>query len=81
MALHKVLENDIVLNDIMALGREVGFVGMRICLSPLLPHIVDFDDYKRFPAGPAVTEAFLAATNFRVKNYPIFFMQKAGLAC
>lgn len=79
MALHKVVENDIVLDDIMALGLEAGFIGMRVCLSPLLPHIVDLDDYRRFPARSDLTKAFLEVTDFRVKNYPIFFMQKAGV--
>ena len=80
MALHKVVENDIVLDDIEVMARDAGLSDLKVCLSPLLPMMIDYATYKRFPNDPAEAQDFLATTDHRIKNYPLFFLRKAGIA-
>lgn len=80
MRMHKVIENDIVLDDLWAHAKTVGFDELRVCVSPLLPMIVDYEDYLRFPNEPTVVSQFISGTAWRVHNYPIFFLRRAGEA-
>jgi len=78
--LHKVIENDIVLSEIDSAAREVGFDGLQVCLSPLLPMLIQYEEYKTFPTNTTLVNNFVQATDWRVKNYPIFFLKKRGIA-
>ncbi len=80
MRMHTVIENDIVLAEIRANAETSGFADLRVCLSPMLPMMASFDEYQNFPAEDDIRNRFLNATDWRVKNYPIFFMTKAGIA-
>ncbi len=76
MTLHKVVENDIVLSEIFELAKGVGFDELRVCLGPLHPLVVDYQDYSEFPSKESVVRSYLEVTDWRVKNYPIFFLKK-----
>jgi len=80
MTLHKVIENDIVLDEIFKTARSLGFDDLKVCLSPLHPVVVDYSEYSAFPTNPNITNHYLGVTNRRVKNYPIFFLKKSGTA-
>ncbi len=80
MTLHKVIENDIVLEDIFATAQSLGFDDLKICLSPLHPLFVSHSEYAAFPADPDVANRYLGVTDWRIKNYPIFFLKMSGTA-
>ena len=75
-----VIENDIVLADIREVALRVGFSELTVCLSPLHPNVVSFEDYTGFPHNIATVTKYVRVTNERVKNHPIFFLRRAGVA-
>lgn len=80
MALHKIVESDIVLSEIYGCARELGFDQLRVGLSPLHAMAVDYEEYAAFPSNAEVVNKFVEVTDWRVKNYPIFFLRKRGTA-
>jgi SAM-dependent methyltransferase len=80
MSLHKVIENDIVLEEIFRTAKGLGFDDLKICLSPLHPVFVSHVEYSAFPTNPEVANRYLSITDSRVKNYPIFFLKMSGTA-
>ena len=80
MSLHKVIENDIVLEEIFQTAKSFGFEDLKICLSPLHPVMVSHSEYSAFPKSSAIASRYLSITDSRVKNYPIFFLKMSGTA-
>jgi len=72
----KVIENDIVLDDILRLARQVGFTDMKISIGSTYPLRVGFDDFTRFPNDKRVATEYLQSTAHRIRNFPIFFLYK-----
>jgi ubiquinone/menaquinone biosynthesis C-methylase UbiE len=78
MKLHTVIECDIVIEDIWANAQDIGFGGIKLMITPLMGWLVDYQAYSDFPNNPKVLSDFVGATNFRAKNFPIFFLYKPG---
>jgi SAM-dependent methyltransferase len=74
----KVIENDIVLDDVFAIARSVGFTDIELTIGTIHPPRVSLERFKRFPGDRWFASAFrfLRATAERVHNYPIFFLHK-----
>lgn len=78
MKMHKVVENDIDVEVIWEQAQEAGFAKMDLFVSPLIGRQLSLDDYLNFPTDTHVTSDFIGASNWRSKNFPIFFLHKAG---
>ena len=77
MKFHTVIENDIVISDIWANAQDIGFADIKLMITPLMGMLVDYDQYTNFPIDPKVTSDFIGATNWRIKNFPLFFLHKS----
>jgi ubiquinone/menaquinone biosynthesis C-methylase UbiE len=77
MRVNVVIENDVVPAQVRAAALRAGFASMAVAITPLLPEIVPFEDYERFPRGETGPR-FVAATEQRIRNYPIMFLYKPG---
>jgi hypothetical protein len=77
MKLNRVIESDIILDDIYNSALNVGFTGMRQCISTLSPMILDFQKARQFRNDEASQHDYINATEWRRVNYPIFFLYKA----
>lgn len=78
MKLYKVIENDIDVDVIWAQAEAAGFASMDLFITPLIGQRVSLEEYRKFPGEPTQASNFLNATNWRAKNFPIFFLRKDG---
>jgi SAM-dependent methyltransferase len=76
----KVIENDIVLDDIIAIARSVGFTDIELTVGTIHPPRVSLERFKQFPGDTQFASEFLDATAQRVHNFPIFFLRKGRAA-
>ena len=76
----KVIENDIVLDDILEMAQRVGFTEMTISIGSTYPLRVSPAQFAAFPAENPVTSEYLQSTAHRCKNFPIFFLHKGRAA-
>lgn len=72
----KVVENDILLDDILEKAKKVGFTGMRVCISSTYPLIVPLNEFNNFLHDKKQIKAYLAMTDNRMRNFPTFFLYK-----
>jgi SAM-dependent methyltransferase len=72
----KVIENDIVLDDILAIARSVGFTDIELTVGTIHPPRVSLTRFNAFPADHGFASEFLEATAKRIHNFPIFFLHK-----
>ena len=72
----KVIENDIVLEDIRRLAQRTGFTEMKLAIGSTYPLRVSPERFVRFPDDPRIADEFLRSTADRIRNFPIFFLHK-----
>ena len=72
----KVVERDIVVEEVFALAQECGFTEMTFALTPLIPQYISYEAYQNFPQQQEVVERYLQATKARIENNPFFFLHK-----
>jgi ubiquinone/menaquinone biosynthesis C-methylase UbiE len=75
----KVIENDIVLEDILATAKRVGFTDMKVAIGSTYPLRVSLDRFVRFPDDADLATEFLQSTAHRVTNFPVFFLHKGTM--
>lgn len=74
----KVIENDIVLEDIFQSARRAGFTDMKVSIGSTYTMRVSPDRFARFPGDRSLANEFLSATAQRVKHFPVFFLHKGS---
>lgn len=74
----KVIENDIVLDDILKSAQRVGFTDMKVSIGSTYPLRVSLDQFARFPADERLAADYLQSTADRIKNFPLFFLHKGS---
>jgi len=72
----KVIENDIVLENILTMGRAAGFTEMKVSVGSTYPPRVSLERYRGFPSDAQLVHEYLDSTADRIHRYPIFFLHK-----
>jgi len=72
----KVIENDIVLDDILKSAIQGGFTHMNVSIGSTYPLRVSLDKFACFPAEERLATEYLQSTAHRIKNFPLFFLYK-----
>jgi len=72
----KVIENDIVLENILTMGRAAGFTEMKVSVGSTYPPRVSLERYRGFPSDAQLVREYLDSTADRIHRYPIFFLHK-----
>jgi SAM-dependent methyltransferase len=75
----KVVERDIVLEDILLDAQAVGFTNMRCCVSGQFPEIVSIKDFYNYFDMKENVNFFVNNVKNRSLNYPIFFLDKGNI--
>jgi ubiquinone/menaquinone biosynthesis C-methylase UbiE len=70
----RVIENDIVLDDIYPKALKAGFTDIKVSVSGLFPFIVSLNESQHFLKDKKLISEYLNRTEKRMKNFPIFFL-------
>jgi SAM-dependent methyltransferase len=75
---YKVLENDIVLEEVFKQAQQVGFIDQKVdCYTtPTMP--IPLEEWNVFLRDRAVFRKYVNAVHSRSLNFPIFFLYKGG---
>lgn len=76
MKLHRVIENDIVLEEILSKAQTAGFTEMRVAIGSPFPLVVSLSESHQFRRNEALVDTYLSMTADRSQNYPQFFLHK-----
>lgn len=76
---HGIIENDVVIEDIWRLAREVGFTDLRLCLLDSAPEWVDLQTFNDVVRGRGGAEAFLEPARTAIGDRRMFRLRRDGV--
>lgn len=81
MANHGVIENDIRIEEIEAIAKDVGFSDLKVAWYPQTPLLLDIGNFNKLVAagvGRDEEHAIIARAGQEMQNMRVFFLYKAG---
>lgn len=77
---YRVVENDIILRDIWAMARKVGFTDIKAAAFTLAPTLMSLDDFDDYLAGGHMTRAVTDQARHEMRNHRLFLLYKGAPA-
>jgi hypothetical protein len=76
---HQVVENDVVIEDIWAMAKQVGFSDIRLAVFSTSPFHVSMNEFNEFLAGGKSSSQYLHTSQHYMQNSRrLFFLSKGA---